>query len=195
MYVADFDQNGQIEQLLTYFVKGKEIPFANHAEITKQLPMVKKNFLHAKDFAKAKPADLVGKEQLSKAVKRQVNTLQSMYFENTGKGLEFQAIPLPAELQLSTLNAACISDINGDGKVEVVLGGNYFESTIEMGRYDANYGNVLQISSNGKMEVFPLGNMNLTGQVRRIKEVRCNGKKYYIFAKNDAPAQVLGIQD
>lgn len=195
MYVADFDQNGQIEQLLTYFVKGKEIPFANHAEITKQLPMVKKNFLHAKDFAKAKPADLVGKEQLSKAVKRQVNTLQSMYFENTGMGLEFQAIPLPAELQFSTLNAACISDINGDGKVEVVLGGNYFESTIEMGRYDANYGNVLQISSNGKMEVFPLGNMNLTGQVRRIKEVRCNGKKYYIFAKNDAPAQVLGIQD
>lgn len=195
MYVADFDQNGQIEQLLTYFVKGKEIPFANHAEITKQLPMVKKNFLHAKDFAKAKPADLVGKDQLSKALRRQVNTLQSMYFENTGKGLEFRAVPLPDELQLSPIKASFVTDLNGDGNMEVLLGGNYFESTIEMGRYDANYGNVLRIGSNASFQVFPLGQLNLTGQVRRIQEVHSNGKKYYIFAKNDARAQVLGIQD
>ena len=38
MYVADFDNNEQVEQLLTYYLGGKEVPFATHAEVMKQMP-------------------------------------------------------------------------------------------------------------------------------------------------------------
>ena len=38
MYVADFDKNEQVEQLLTYSLGGKEVPFATHAEVIKQMP-------------------------------------------------------------------------------------------------------------------------------------------------------------
>jgi hypothetical protein len=190
LYVNDFDDNGQIEQILTYYVKGREIPFANHAEITKQLPILKKKYLYAKDFAKASVAELVGKDKLAKSVLRTADNFKSTYFENTGN-LAFRAHRLPDVLQFSTLNAAALADLDGDGKQEVILGGNFYECNIEMGRYDANYGNVLRIGRDGKMEVFPLGDLIVKGQVRRIEPLTINGKQHFVFARNNMEAVVL----
>jgi enediyne biosynthesis protein E4 len=191
LYVADFDNNQQIEQLLTYYVKGREVPFANYDEITKQLPYLKKKFLLAKNFAKATLPELIGADNLSKSIQREANTFQSMYFNNTGKGLEFTAQPLPDELQYSTLNAAAIDDVDGDGKQEVILGGNFFESNIEMGRYDASYGNVLRFSDQGKMQVSPLGHLRIKGEIRRIKLLQTLGEKAIILARNNEKALVI----
>ena len=48
MYYNDFDDNGKKEQILTYFVNNKEIPFATKEEIIKQMPPLKKKFLYAR---------------------------------------------------------------------------------------------------------------------------------------------------
>ncbi len=190
MYVNDFDDNDQIEQIVTYYLKGKEIPFANFMEITKQLPPLKKRYLFAKDFAKASIADIFGKEKLEAAVYREANTFQSMYFENTG-GLSFKAHPLPAELQFSDQQAACLADVDADGKMEVLMGGNFYECNIEMVRYDADHGHVLSIGDNGKMSVSSMGDLVVNGQVRRIEPVKIGGEVYFILAKNDEDIQVL----
>ena len=124
-----------------------------------------------------------------------MNELQSIYYENTGKGLEFKAHYLPNELQFSTLNAAYAVDVNKDGKKEVLLGGNFYECNIEMGRYDANYGNVLSINQNAEMQVMPLGNMNIKGKVQTIQAILINGEKYFFFGKNDDQQQVLQLLD
>ncbi|MBI5917649.1 MAG: VCBS repeat-containing protein, partial [Bacteroidetes bacterium] len=187
MYVADFDDNGQIEQILTYYLKGKEIPFANYAGITKQMPSLKKRYLYAKDFAKATLAELFGSTKLANSIHREVNTLQSMYFENKGNW-QFEPHPLPDVLQFSTLNSAALA---GDGKKEVLLGGTFFDCMVEMGRYDANFGNVLSISAGGKMEVSPLGGLLIEGQVRRIVPVKAGGQQLFILAKNNEAAQVI----
>lgn len=187
MYVADFDKNEQVEQLLTYYLQANEIPFATHAEFIKQLPNLKKKFLFAKDFAKASASDLVGAGALQNAVKWEANEFASMYFENLGGG-KFNAHPLPDELQLSTLNAAQLADLDGDGKQEVILGGNFFQCNIEMGRYDANYGNVLRIGKGGKMEVFPLADLKIDGEIRRIRQMKTGGELGYIIARNNREA-------
>ena len=190
LYVNDFDDNGQVEQILTYYLKGREIPFANHAEMMKQLPSLKKKYLLSKDFAKATVPELFGKDKLAKSVQREADNFKSTYFENTGN-LAFKAHPLPDVLQFSTLNAAALCDPDGDGKQEVLLGGNYYECNIEMGRYDANYGNLLSISKDGKMDVFTLGDVQLKGPVRRIEPVKAGGNTYYVFVRNNMTAVVL----
>lgn len=189
LYVSDFDNNGQTETILTYYLKGREIPFANHEEMMKALPMLKKKYLLSKDYAQASIADLFGKESLAKAVLREANTFGSTYFENTGN-LTFRAHPLPDVLQFSTLNAAALSDLNGDGRQEIILGGNFYDCNIEMGRYDASYGHVLSISKDGDMEVFPLGGVLVKGQVRRIEPLKAGGKTAFILARNNMPALV-----
>jgi enediyne biosynthesis protein E4 len=191
LYVNDFDDNGQIEQVLSYYVKGREIPFANHAEIMKQIPTLKKKYLLSKDFAKASIGEVFGKEKLSKAVLREADNFQSMYFENTGAGLVFKARPLPDVLQWSTLNAAMPVDLNGDGQNELLLGGNFYESNIEMGRYDANHGNVLSIGKDGAMTVSPLGDLRIKGQIRRIRPILVGKKQCFVLARNNETAIVI----
>jgi enediyne biosynthesis protein E4 len=190
LYINDFDENGQIEQILTYHLGGKEIPFANYKEITTALPELKKKYPLSKDFAAATLNELFGKEKLKEATVRQATDFKSMYFENTG-GLSFKAHPLPDELQFSTLDAPWLYDLDGDGREEVLLGGNFYQSNIQMGRYDANYGNVLSISKDGKMDVHPLGDLQIKGQVRRIRPVTIAGHTCFILAKNDGVSQVI----
>ncbi len=58
LYINDFDDNGNKEQVLTYYLANKEIPFANKDELQKQMPSLKKKYLYASDFAKASLADI-----------------------------------------------------------------------------------------------------------------------------------------
>ncbi|MCB0595342.1 MAG: VCBS repeat-containing protein [Lewinellaceae bacterium] len=191
MYVNDFDNNGQIEQVLTYYLKGREIPFANYEEITKQMVSLKKKYLFARDFARATLPEIFGADRLADSEVLEVNNLKSMYFENTGKGLAFKAHALPDELQFSSLRAASLYDFDQDGTVDVLLGGNFYENNIEMGRYDANFGNVLSIGADGGFRVSALGSLLIKGQVRRIRPVRIGGKVCFILARNDDTVIVI----
>ncbi|MFM7154835.1 MAG: hypothetical protein ACKOZV_12015, partial [Bacteroidota bacterium] len=190
LYVNDFDDNQQIEQVLSYYVKGREVAFNNYDEIMKQLPVLKKKYLLAKNFAKASLADIFGTDKLSRSIRLEANTFQSMYFENTG-GLNFQPHRLPDELQYSPVKSALVSDINGDGKPEVIVGSNWYDCNIEMGRYDASYGNVLTIGTNGQMQVSTLGNLRIRGEVRRIEPIKTGGKTVFILARNDSKALLI----
>jgi hypothetical protein len=190
LYVNDFDQNRQPEPVLTYYLAGREIPFAPYPDLMKQMPSLKKRFLFAKDFAAASVEEIFDKEKIARSVRREVTELRSVFFENKGN-LAFEAHPLPAVLQFSTLNAAALADLDGDNRPEVLLGGNFFDCQPELGRFDANFGNVLKIGKGGAMEVFPLGNLRLDGQVQRIGAVNAGGRVYVVFAKNNGKAAVV----
>lgn len=189
-YVNDFDGNSQIEQVLTYYLKGEEIPFANYAELTKQMVSLKKRYLFAKDMAAATPEEIFGREKLEEALVHEVNALQSVYFENKGPGQGFVLHDLPDQLQFSTLHAAIPLQTEGG---PVVMAGNFLGANIEMGWYDANYGSLLQRKPDGSLSVTSLGNCQIKGQVRRIKPIRIQGQNCLIFAKNNARAQVLTV--
>jgi hypothetical protein len=64
LYYNDFDNNGKQEQIVSYYVHGKELPFANKDELQRQLPVIKKKFLYAEDFAKATMREIFSKEKL-----------------------------------------------------------------------------------------------------------------------------------
>jgi hypothetical protein len=191
MYVADFDQNRQIEQILTYFKNGVEIPFANFDDLTRQMPGLKKEFLFAKDFAKASLTELFGKNSLKNAIMYEANTFSSAYFENTGEGLVFKTHNLPWQLQLSSLNAACIVNSADTNATNLMIGGNFYDCNIEMGRYDANYGNILTIGQKGTFKVSSLGKLRIDGQIRRIKKLKRLGNEVFLLGINDSPITVI----
>ena len=67
LYYNDFDDNGQKEQVLSYYSGGKELPFANKDELQKQMPVIKKKFLYAEDFAKATIGEIFTEDKLRNA--------------------------------------------------------------------------------------------------------------------------------
>ncbi len=191
LYYYDFDGNGKNEQVLTYYLYGKQIPFANKAELEKQMPLLRKKFLYAEDFAKASLQDIFSLEKLSEA-----KVLTADYFSNSiliNKGnLKFDVLALPWEAQLSPLKDAVVVNANDDNLPDIMMFGNYYENNIEMGRYDADFGTMLLNKGNDSFYCAPLNGLKITGQVRHIKRIALAKKQEaFMLARNNDSTMVI----
>jgi enediyne biosynthesis protein E4 len=193
MYYNDFDDNGKFEQIITFYLQGKEIPFANKDEIQRQIPKIKKSFLYAEDFAKANLYDIFTKEKLksSKVVKAYhfANTL----FINDGKG-KFSAKVLPWEAQISAYKTAVVMDANGDQWPDVLMMGNFYDNNVQMGRYDADYGTLLINNGKQDFKAAPMNGLSIKGQVRRIAPIQINQQRAYVLGMNSDSLRLIGFK-
>lgn len=192
LYYNDFDNNGKREQILTYFLKGRELPFASKAELEKQIPSLKKKFLYAEDFAKASLDDLFGSDKLKGSKKYSSDYFSNAILINQGN-LNFELKPLPWQAQLSTYRDAVVVDANGDSLPDVLLGGNFYENNIQMGRYDADMGTVLLNRGGGSFECSQLPGMVIKGEVRHVAKIRTGNKDAVIVARNNDSTLVLNM--
>lgn len=184
LYVYDFDGNGKNDEVLTYFLQGKEIPFANKSELDKQMPVLKKKFLLAEDFANATLADMFSQDKLKASQKYNANWFESILLLNDGQ-MNYKVLMLPWQAQLAPVKAAAIVDANKDGLPDVLLGGNYYENNIEMGRYDSDYGTLLLNSGSGKFTASGITSFAIKGQVRGIHSINVQNKNAFLFARNN----------
>jgi len=188
MYVSDFDDNSSLEQVLSHYIKGKEYPYYTRDEIVKQLPNLKKKYLSYTKYAEATLQDIFDKETLKKASLFEAYVFQSSYIENKGNG-KFQMSSLPTPAQFSTVNASVIGDFNDDGNLDIILAGNFYPLNIQMGRYDASYGNLLLGDGGGKFKVIPniYSGIKLKGEVRSLNRIKVSDKIHYLgFRNNDS---------
>ena len=190
MYYNDFDNNGKYEQLLTYYLNGKEIPFANKAELEKQMPVMKKKFLYAEDFAKASLFNLFPQSMYSKSAVYTAETFANCIFINDGK-LNFTKRELPPEAQFSTLKAGVVVNVNDDALPDLVLGGNFYSNNVEMGRYDADFCTVLINIGKGNFKVAPANSTPITGEIRQIRQIKVAGKDALVLARNNDSARII----
>jgi hypothetical protein len=190
LYYNDFDDNGKREQVLTYYLAGKEIPFANKEELLKQIPVLKKKFLYAEDFAKASLNDIFSRGKLKSA-----DILTAGYFSNAillnDGNLNFTLKELPWQVQLSPYRDAVITDANADGRPDIILAGNFYHSNIQMGEYDADYGSVLINKGNGNFSFENLNGLIINGETRHIRKINIAGKEAFILARNDDSLKVI----
>ena len=183
MYYNDFDDNGTKEQIVSFYLQGKEIPFANKDEIQRQIPLVKKKFLYAEDFAKAKMEDIFGKAKLNASIKYEAYHFANTVFINDGKG-NFTPKQLPWEAQITSYKTAATCDANGDGLPDILMMGNFYDNNVQMGRYDADYGTLLLNKGKGDFEAVPYNGLVVKGQTRRIKPIVYGQKQTYILGMN-----------
>lgn len=190
LYYNDFDDNGKKEQIVTYYVNGKELPFASKDELQHQLPNIKKKFLYAEDFAKAGIDEIFEEKKLEEAQVHTANYFASAILINDGK-MNFTLKALPWEAQLTSYRDAIVVDANADGLPDILLMGNYYDNNIQMGRYDADFGTIL---INGGKDNFDCENINglpIRGQVRHIRKINIAGHDAFILAKNNDSTRVI----
>jgi hypothetical protein len=193
LYVNDFDGNGRTEQVMTYFLKGQEIPFASKLQLEKQMPSQKKKFLYAEAFAKASVQEMFGKEKLNQSQQWQANYFANSVLINDGKG-KFSLKPLPALAQLSTIRCIIQTDANSDKLPDYLVLGNFTQYHVEMGRQDANYGTLLINKGNGEFGAEVVKRTLLDGEVRRISYIQVSNEKAFVLARNNGNAQIISLQ-
>jgi enediyne biosynthesis protein E4 len=190
LYYYDFDDNGKKDQILSYYLDGNELPFANKDELEKQVPMLKKKFLYAEDFAKARFTDIFSRDLLDKADVLTANYFSNAVLINQGN-LKFNVVALPWQAQLSSYRDAVMVNANNDSLPDILMVGNYYENNIQMGRYDADYATLLVNQGNGNFSAESLNGMQVKGQVRHIKKLMIGGKESYILARNNDSTLVI----
>ena len=190
LYYNDFDDNGKKEQILTYFLGGKEIPFASKAELERQMPLLKKKFLYAEDFAKANLADIFGADKIKNAEVWSAGYFSNAVLINKGN-LEFETKALPWQAQLAPFKDAVVINANNDSLPDILLMGNYYDNNIEMGRYDADFGTILINKGKGQFEVEGINGLRIKGQVRHIKQINVGKEPEYILARNNGSTMII----
>lgn len=192
LWVQDFDNNGSIDQFLTRTVEGRDVPVFLKREITEQFPALKKDNLKNSEYAKKTIQDLFPKSIVEGARKLQFNYCSSIVAFNQGQG-HFKVEPLPLEVQLSSVNAILATDVNGDGKADLITGGNLFGFPPQFGRLDANYGSVLLGNGHGAFSAVDSrrSGLSIKGQIKDIQEIKGQGQSCLLFAINNEKPIVM----
>lgn len=184
LYRNDFDNNGKIDPILTYFYKGEETVLASKDELVKQLPFINKQFLSYNAFAKAELTQLFPTKKLKSAEIKEVQTLASVYIRNRGNE-DFVIEELPFLAQISSVHDILVEDFNKDGFMDVILAGNDYEISTQLGRLDGSQGLLLLNDTRGFFEAKTNQNFNISGASRSIEKITIKDSTYYVVGRNN----------
>ena len=177
LWLNDFDNNGTTEQFITRGIAGRDMPVFLKREITDQFPGLKKQNLRHSDYAVKSVQDLFGPEVMQKSAMKQFNYCPSMVAINNGNGV-FTIQALPYQVQLSSVNAIAVTDLNGDNQPDLILGGNMFDFPPQFGRLDGSYGHVLLNEGKGTFhwQLPKQSGLSLKGAIKDIQELKLTTK-------------------
>jgi hypothetical protein len=186
LWLNDFDENGALEKIVTKSIHQQDYTIFLKAEMQEQIPMIKTENLKYADFAKKTFQELFPKNKIDQSEKKVLNYSSSAVAWNSGAG-KFDIQPLPASIQFSTVNSIALTDINADGKVDLLIGGNEFGFLPQFGRMDASFGNIVLNSGARKWTVVPdkHSGLNVKGEVRNILSFNANKKRQFLFLRNN----------
>jgi len=151
VYAKDFDNNGSLDIVLSYYNEGKLYPVRGRSCTSGQNPEIAKKFPSYNQFSVADVDQVYGKKELETALHYQAKNFASGYLENLGNG-KFKFKKLPNLAQLSSINKTLVDDYDGDGNLDFVIAGNLYESEIETPRNDSSIGLFLKGDGKGNFK-------------------------------------------
>jgi hypothetical protein len=191
MWVADFDDNGQIEHIISRWWGDQEYPLVTRSELVSVLPGLKKRYLRFELYKHATFHEIFPQPP-SNMITLAANELRSCIFYN--EGTFFRKSVLPMAAQFSSIYAFAVTDVDSDQRVDILFGGNNFRSKPEIGRYDGFQGGLLRQLENNNFEFVSShkSGLRVEGEIRDIvgfvsKEpfwlMAVNGKNFVKWSK------------
>lgn len=195
LWINDFDGNGIIDKIMTRQIAGRDMPIPLKKELTGEIPGLKKQSLKHIDYAKKSISDLFPKEIMQKSVRMDGNYFSSAVAINQGNG-QFDLIPLPKEVQFSCVCAIWCEDLNGDGRKDLVMGGNESGFLPQLSRLDASFGHTLFNMGNGQYQWQPNQSSGffVRGNVKSLLGIQIQGKRHLLATVNGQSPKLFKIE-
>lgn len=182
LWLNDFDQNGTVEKIMTRNLNGKDMPIPMKKELTGQLPNLKKQNLKHADYALKSIQELFSEDVLKRSTVLPGNYFQSAVAINEGNG-QFSMKPMPPAVQLSSVCGILCTDLDADGKNDLLLAGNDSGFIPQLSKLDASFGHTLLNKGGGTYERVEnrASGFWVRGDVRQLLEVK-NGQQRRVIA-------------
>ena len=202
LFATDIDGNGSIDPVLFYYIKGMDgkkhlFPAISRSQFSEQVPAIKKQFLHYKDYSNATFEEIFKNKTKKDILQLNCDETRSCFFENIGTG-KFIKHPLNIEAQFAPVNSIICDDLDNDGFKDLLLAGNEYQAEVMNGRYDASYGCFLRGSRNKSFTSVPTAESGfiLDGDVKDMAIIRMqNGKRIILAAINNDSLHVFNINN
>ena len=193
IYLNDFDKNSTYDIVLSYKSDDTEYPVRGRQCSSQQIPSIKEKFKNYNSFASASLEEIYSDKILEESLKYEVTSFESIYLENND-GV-FSAKKLPYHAQLSNINSIVVRDVDGDGNLDALIGGNLYNSEVETPRNDASYGTWLKGDGKGGFKaLLPReSGLIMRGDVRNMKIIMVKEKTHLLVAKNNKALQQIKI--
>ncbi len=191
LHIKDFDGNGSLDQILTRYKGDTEYPFASIEELAQQMEFLRKRFTTFTEFGARRIDEFLSEEQLRDASILEVYEFASSIAENVGGTFEIRALPTPA--QFAPTYAFETADFDGDGHLDIVLGGNFSGVKPSRGHYDASQGLLLRGDGSGGFEpLWPVeSGLVIDGEVRKMNWITLGSNRALIVGRNKDRIMVL----
>lgn len=201
LYVHDFGGNGSLEQVLTFYKRGVSYPLAGRDDLVRLVPALRSKYPSYASFGASTVEQIFAPEELREASVLEARTMASAVAVNGGAA-GYALRPLPAEAQAAPVRAALAEDYDGDGRVDLLLGGNDHGAPPVLGRADASYGLLLRGRGDGTFAAADMAasGLALDGEVRGLARVRTARGALVAVARNDdrllflRPARAAGAR-
>ncbi|MCP9756517.1 RNA-binding protein [Lacihabitans sp. CCS-44] len=193
MYVKDFDKNDSRDHIVAYNRGDQWFPANSKDEMGKQIPsIINTKYTTYKTFAGKTVDKIFSKTDLDGADQLMVNRFESVYLENKGSG-KFEIKALPSLAQVSKVMVLRTEDVDNDGNLDVILGGNFDGASMYQARYDSFYGLILKGNGKGSFTAsVPTDNgFLMEGDVRDIKTLNTPKVKLYFVTRNNDKMQIF----
>ncbi len=186
IYAKDYDKNGRLDPVMCYYIDGENYLGHTRDDMIDQINAMRSRFMTYKDYANATFSTSFMASELEDAYVVKCHRFESSYLNNLGEG-KFEIKALPRELQMSPINGVVIYDLNQDGRLDVLLGGNAYANEVSTGRYDAGLGSVLLGNGDGSFEVKSVKESGFIadGDVKSISKLTtAENKTLFLVARN-----------
>ncbi|MGQ0740027.1 MAG: VCBS repeat-containing protein, partial [Bacteroidota bacterium] len=185
MLWLDVDKNGSVDPFLCYYINGSSYPYISRDELLDQAYLFRKKFTSYECYANAKLSDMLSPQDLSAAQKINATTLETTFFENTGKAFVKKA--LPVEAQFSPVYKIVDRDLNKDGLIDMILFGNNDHPRLKIGKMDANFGTVLINRGNNEFSYAGTAETGIAiaGDVRDAVFIQTKNGPYLLVGVNN----------
>lgn len=195
VYGGDFDGNGTYDIILGRYYGNMVYPVRGRTCSSEQIPDIKKRFPTYTEYAKSTIEEVYG-EDLESALHYQANEFASIILYQDAPG-QFSIHYLPRLAQTAPVNGIVVHDVNGDGKPDLIVGGNLYQSEIETGRADAGTGRILLNQGNREWKALQVheSGLYIDGDVKSLTKLRRgdNRPPWMLVGNNRRAAQVIEL--
>ena len=191
IYGKDFDNSGTCDIVLGTYYGDVIYPVRGKNCSQEQIPGLEEKFKTFQNYALA-DIDKVYGEGLNSALAYEATEFGSMILYKTNSG-NYEKRLLPRLAQTAPINGIVISDINNDGKKDMIVAGNLYQSEIETGRADSGTGYVLINKGNRNFEATGVleSGIYLPDDVKSLNEITVGKEKVILAGINKGPVKLL----
>ena len=182
IHAADFDGNGSMDPVLSYYIDGKSYPAHSRDVMIDQMIGMKGRFPRYIDYANVTLEKAFSRKERKSATVFEGVRFASSYIENLGGG-RFAVRPLPLRAQVAPTFGMLVDDYNADGNLDVLLVGNSYATDTHTGWYDGSVGSVLLGNGRGRFRYMngSATGFFVDGDAKAIAELALDDKRSVVL--------------